>query len=680
MINPRESIYSHSLSIQFDDKKELEEIDHQQGKSQKKLLILHSLESTIKDMKESQEASNRKYIEWKIEKYKTILDNLHRNIENYFKNTDEGVSIQRMYERSSSTELKEWLKKLLPIFKTFVDFKTQEIKFNSTYLSQLRNEYQQGFLEPLREAVWWTQKCPKAKGVEHIQAICNIFYTQTDLTACCLKIVKEIFCQLGREASEGKPIVKKYQLSDPNLILIRDLEAISHLIKQVPDRAKASRISQMKNSLIGHLNGISTDFPFDPNLHDNIVHKIAEWTIIHPDKTTQTVIDVAMGAQIIGFGDTAYINPELWGFQNYNREHSLKHLYVNHLSFQSKSRKDGDESLRCRALHDQLDLVITLAQDTPFYLQEEEDPIQDLDSQVIKEKLLSQIFDQKPTQVKPFIPLFMIDSNEKIQFYRNYYKTVFDQIHQQQFWNVEKFREEQKKTFFHFCYAKIKERAESIKYYGDFGYSVYWPRADKFKEELIAQLFNGSPEQTGHYIPDKLICKLELKRWSWIALSSIHNSILGDCEFFTLPIRKTIIDLMHILLVIKIISDFKINTYNKSCRDRTDRGLTSDAELLAYLFIVNEIEMNPETKDFFEAMLFSRPIMVKKRTIIDKRLDRLIETVGFMLHYKITLRRLHADLFPGIKIKLQLPCPHLLDQTSNFKDKDSDLEDFIIIS
>ncbi len=48
--------------------------------------------------------------------------------------------------------------------------------------------------------------------------------------------------------------------------------------------------------------------------------------------------------------------------------------------------------------------------------------------------------------------------------------------------------------------------------------------------------------------------------------------------------------------------------------------------------------------------MFGLVIIVRKRSIIDERLERLIETLQFMLEHQAELKMLHAELFPGVRV------------------------------
>jgi hypothetical protein len=183
-------------------------------------------------------------------------------------------------------------------------------------------------------------------------------------------------------------------------------------------------------------------------------------------------------------------------------------------------------------------------------------------------------------------------------------------------------------------------------------YSSYHLSFKVFKNELIPQMFDLPSNQTGNYIPDDLEKRFHLRQWSVEAVDLIHQKMFDGREPLTIQERRIFIRLFYQNLTRKILIETKANSYNSSCKDRIDRGAASDAENFAYLAILANCMHQPHVIEFFKMLVFARAIIVRKRSIIEERLNRLVETVGFMFDYQAKLQALHAELFPGVTITI----------------------------
>ena len=183
-----------------------------------------------------------------------------------------------------------------------------------------------------------------------------------------------------------------------------------------------------------------------------------------------------------------------------------------------------------------------------------------------------------------------------------------------------------------------------------FGYSIYHLSSKRFKEELIAQMFDRHRHETGNYIPVDLVEQHHLREWGVQAAEAIHQIVFKGREELTVKEKEKFIRLFNRNLRLRTRIVTNADSENISCKDRIDRAAESDAEEFAYLAILNDCMNDPAVIKFFEMLVFARAIIVRKRSIIDERLERLIETVQFMLEHQAELKKLHTDLFPGVKV------------------------------
>jgi len=183
-------------------------------------------------------------------------------------------------------------------------------------------------------------------------------------------------------------------------------------------------------------------------------------------------------------------------------------------------------------------------------------------------------------------------------------------------------------------------------------YNQKSPASEDFKAELIAEVFDKDKNKTGNYIPKSLDEKLNLKNWGIAAAATIHSILFENRANLTKEERKVFIRIFYRHLTRHIINGLKPASYNVSCKDRIDRGASSDAEDFANLLILNNLESDKKAIAFFETMIFSRALIVRKRVIIEEHFLRLYETVKFMLENKANIVELNATLFPGMQFPL----------------------------
>lgn len=179
-------------------------------------------------------------------------------------------------------------------------------------------------------------------------------------------------------------------------------------------------------------------------------------------------------------------------------------------------------------------------------------------------------------------------------------------------------------------------------------------KAELFKSKLIHEVFVEDSTISGSCIPTSLQTEFRLKEWGIQAASQIHAMLFGSRAKLEPIERRIFIRLFYLYLTRHIMISVKANSHNTSCKDRIDRGASSDAEDFANLLILNDKENDQGMTEFFETLVFARAIIVRKREIIENRLERLIETVKFMLDNKPQIKALTAVLFPHTKLSLQI--------------------------
>lgn len=585
------------------------------------------------------DSDKEEHIKWKIDKYDVLLTQLKMEFNRYIQSI--GFRSLEAFIQSPHTRL-EWEKIILPIFNLFIKkLQLERAPYTLDRLEHLRKCYKDEFLPLLREAVQWSASHAEAQGREHIFAFCHIFYTKINLNRYAHEML-DVFCS----SSTFKKVVSQDHDVKLNGFLIQNLENIYKTIANVPRALKGSILAQYKNSLVGHFNGFQ-GFVFDSN-QNNIPHIFTDLVLLQNGEK-RIVSDVAMGTPTIESGGTqaARLAPEFWGYQQANKQKGQKHLYINHQDFRPKTRMAGNENPRCAALHDlgnnaelrETFYVITLSNDSPFYWQDSPLIIEN-DALVLKKHLVD-------TALKDsFVPS---DYKNQRDNFEKICQGIANFIHAQKFQSKKAFSKEETVSFAKLFYKKVLTTSAIVRM-DTFGYSPYLPKATAFKKELLRQFFDMPAIESGNYISDVLIKQLNLKEWAEKAIQHIHCTFFEQKEDLTLEEGRVWIEAFHILLSLKLMIDLKVDYYNKSCKDRIDRGAAADALLFGFLAILNQVDSQEEVRKFFEMMIFSRSLMVRKRTIIEKRLLRLIETMKWMLDHKEEVRQLYQNVFPNTTI------------------------------
>lgn len=608
------------------------------------------------------ETTEVKFIRWKIERYEDLILASQERIREYIESQSEWGSPAQFLIKAQQDDCPEWMNQILPLLKFCnKNLRIDEERMHPDYLEDVRKAYTHDMLLTLRNAAQWVKEFPHMPGTIHVNAICYQLYATVDINDRCERVFKT-FLRLGENAMSKK---REFIPGNPRYALIADLYNSHDKIRAVPFDAKAPILNQIGNSLKGHLN-----IDFDPNMQSNPMHVFCN-RIIKRNEGEHIVKDIAMGSPTIENGIQAVkIAPEFEGMLRHYEKNGLVHLYVNNQNFIPKGILGGNEAPRCQALHDLAEnhfkdtlYVITLNQNSSFYHQKYEISKQivslkgfqsepEMDVKKVKEALIDDLLKGK---AKDYLPSHLI-KNETLQ---TWMKNELDKIHKGDFNECYEFiNEEHREEFIQDFHNSLRTHVENwLEKFpapnGEtFGYSPCYSGANEFKNELMRQIFDGYRHETGNYIPSDLVKKFDLRNWSSMTINQIHKALFDDRKNLTVEERRIFIRLFYHNLARKILIETKANSSNVSCKDRIDRGAESDAEDFAYLAILANCMNESHVVDFFKMMIFSRAIIVRKRSIIDERLERLIETVRFMIDHQSELQALHQTLFPDIEITI----------------------------
>lgn len=607
------------------------------------------------------QSSEEKYIRWKIERYEELLHKTKKIVLDYMLTFDLSIrEVNQLIEFLKDDATPEALKQLLPIVELCQEsVNVEENRFTQEYLKQVREAYDNRFLDHLRLAATWAKEHPSMPGVAHIDAICYRFYTMIDINECCFKIIRA-FMNFGFEALKGQS-VENHLPNDPRYDLIRELHTIYLQIKMTSQRAKAPVLHLALNSLMGHLNGFLGVASFDPNRQSNPIHVFFEKYITTRSRPVPHVVkDIAMGSPTIEKGTgRAEINPEFLGFLRECAQRGQRHLYINNQNAIPKSTVAGDESVRCQALHDCAETqfkdtlyVVTQSQNSWFY--EQKGPSftnREMAAAVVGQKLKEQLIKGTSKEFRYYVPDSLRQNND----FKSWMNEQIDHLLENEASKLNYKGEFVSKAARDAFIQRVHKDLQAHPQFGKkLGYSIYHPSAQSFKDELVAQMFTRPTQETGNYIAKDLVKQLDLIAWSKNMIDQTHKIMFGGRATLTLEERRIFIRLFYRNLNQKVLIDTRANSENKSCKDRIDRGAATEAEDFAYTAILNGCMNHPRVIEFFQMFLFTRAIIVRKRAIIEERLERTIETTKFMLDHQDELKQLQAELFPGVGVTLSV--------------------------
>jgi hypothetical protein len=169
-----------------------------------------------------------------------------------------------------------------------------------------------------------------------------------------------------------------------------------------------------------------------------------------------------------------------------------------------------------------------------------------------------------------------------------------------------------------------------------------------FKAELHKQFFEYDRYKSGCYIPEKLKTELRLSEKSQAIIDIIGKELLGITDekaTLTPQQKKFYIDTYYSLLILSIVLAKKVDNINFTCKDGIDRGMESLAEFLMMLIFVLGLE--EEAFDTLNETLNTRAWWVRKRAIIEERINRFLSDAGVLLDpdKKEHLRAAYRDIF-----------------------------------
>jgi hypothetical protein len=198
-----------------------------------------------------------------------------------------------------------------------------------------------------------------------------------------------------------------------------------------------------------------------------------------------------------------------------------------------------------------------------------------------------------------------------------------------------------------YCVALSKN---SDFYYQKFGFKDM-SDASKFKQEFFDQLLTKKREISGCYIPESIKNQEGFKDTIEVMMDGIHKTLFDDKQTLNVDERKIFIEIFYDTLTKYLIHSLDVDSFNISCKDAIDRGAGSNAQLYAHSAILAHPEgkLDSAAMQKITILMMVRALFVRKRPPIKERVERMAETVEFMLRKSPDISDLHQKFIGDIQ-------------------------------
>ena len=148
---------------------------------------------------------------------------------------------------------------------------------------------------------------------------------------------------------------------------------------------------------------------------------------------------------------------------------------------------------------------------------------------------------------------------------------------------------------------------------------------------LLVKQFSLPIETSGCHIPNTIwgssVARSTILRE---IASNIHKHIFNNAEKLTKEDRRLFVSMFNALIILKIMKDLKIKSFNITCKDGIDRGMNSLAFLVSLLLLIDNKLDHPASIEVLAEILFSRAYWARKREIKSDRFHRYQEDIDHL--------------------------------------------------
>ena len=173
-------------------------------------------------------------------------------------------------------------------------------------------------------------------------------------------------------------------------------------------------------------------------------------------------------------------------------------------------------------------------------------------------------------------------------------------------------------------------------FYFQSGTYVEWDDAGEFMKQLKEQLATG--EQCGFYFPPEAEAE-KLLAFTDKAMKVIHTVFFGGKGMLTHKNRLDFIEIFYLLLTLKLMEDFKPDSFSFTCKDAVDTGAVASVELYAFMRLMNDsTKFSKEEANFLLWILYAPALMNRERAVDPTRFNRM-ESALAAIHAELEAHR-----------------------------------------
>ena len=455
----------------------------------------------------------------------------------------------------------------------------------------------------------------------HVFYAFNAFYTGVNINICVANIF-DVFVKAGLIKNVNMP---ENTHKNESHVFIKDCRPSLQMINLAPREMKAPGMGQRY---------------FDPNMGTNYVSQTFAKQITTKEGE-YTCSNIVMGAPV----SSHWVNSIFYstgGYQPTVAPEFEKHLLAyqtlgssakvkqKHLYFDLQDPSSTPEKPRCDIL-DQLAscnfknvfYVVRLDARSFFYEQEEYQLGDDLNVVSVNKKIINELFSNQG------MGAVLTETQKKDPQLKNWAESQL-KLNQVTFDNLK-----QRTTYIETFHIALRYKVKDIQC------SSYDP-----KELFYQQLKKSCSISTN--------AKINLDKWMNELIKGIHENLFDKKTHLSVQEKRIFIRLFHQFLIEKLTLEIEPTAYNISDSEGTGISSALNGENFALHAILNKKTEEKEFINFFNIHLHTRDIIVHKKGIEEKTLNRTMETVAFMLENQGKVVKLYGELFPEVKVTLEL--------------------------
>jgi hypothetical protein len=149
--------------------------------------------------------------------------------------------------------------------------------------------------------------------------------------------------------------------------------------------------------------------------------------------------------------------------------------------------------------------------------------------------------------------------------------------------------------------------------------------AKEFKRELLEHM---TEPNCGILFPRTT--QMSIGREIEELIEQLHKSLYGGRNVLTQEQRIEFIDLLHVLLLLRVIEETRPDMIFISCKDGLDSTLPAISNLFCFLKLFNQRPSSGEEKDWLAAVLLGIPLIERDRLLFASRYNRMTSLVRFL--------------------------------------------------